>query len=104
MQFIYVLRPARPELVSHHPTKKEEAIIEEHVRYLKELEHRGIVLLAGRTTNEDERTFGVCVFEAPSEPVARDIMNKDPAVWQGIMNAELFPFRVTMMAENLARV
>ena len=104
MQFIYVLRPARPELVAHHPSKREEAILEEHVRYLEELEHRGTVLLAGRTANEDEGTFGVCVFEAPNEAVARDIMNKDPAVWQGIMNGELFPFRVTMMAESAARV
>jgi uncharacterized protein YciI len=104
MQYIYVLRPTRPEMLSHHPTKREEAIIEEHFRYLEELNHRGVVVLAGRTTTEDEHAFGICVVEAMSEPVARDIMNKDPAVWQGIMNAELFPFRVTMMAESLARV
>lgn len=104
MQFIYILRPACPEIVSHHPTKKEEAIVDEHFRYLDELNRRGIVQLAGRTTTEDESTFSVCIFEAPSEPVARDIMNKDPAVWQGIMNGELYPFRVMMMAGSAACV
>ncbi len=103
MRFIYVLKPTRAEMALHHPTKQEEAVIDEHLRYQEELNRRGIVLLAGHTATEDNRTFAVCVIEAPSEPVARDIMNKDPAVWQGIMNAELFPFRVTMMAEGALR-
>ncbi|NUM55268.1 MAG: hypothetical protein HUU46_16605 [Candidatus Hydrogenedentes bacterium] len=100
MQYVYVLKPARAEIALHRPTPAEEAVIEEHFRYQEELNRRGIVLLAGHTTLEDERAFALCVIEAPSEPVARDIMNKDPAVWQGIMTGELFPFRVTMMAEH----
>ena len=104
MQFIYLLRPARPDLMAHHPSKKDEAIIDEHIRYTEELEHRGILLFAGRTTTEDEHAFAICVIDAASEPIARDVMNKDPAVWQGIMNGELYPFRVTMMPEGVARV
>ena len=103
MQYVYMLKPTRPEMVLHNPTKQEEAVIEEHFRYQEELNRRGVVRLAGHTTAEDDKTFALCVIEAPSETVARDIMNKDPAVWQGIMNAELFPFRVTMTAECSTR-
>ena len=102
MHYLYLLRPTRPELATHPPTDKDEAILEEHLRYLEELEHRGIVVMAGHTTSEDAQSFEVCATEAASESAARDIMNKDPAVWRGIMAAELFPFRVTAMSASHA--
>lgn len=104
MQYLYLLRPTRPDFVSHRPSDKDEAILEEHLRYLEELEHRGIVVMAGHTTSEDAQSFELCAIEAASENAARDIMNKDPAVWRGIMTAELFPFRVTAMPSPHAHV
>lgn len=100
MQYVYVLKPVRAEMALHRPTQEEEAIVEEHLRYQEELNRRGVVLLAGHTTTEDDMAFAMCVIEAPSEPVARDIMNKDPAVWRGVMTGEIHPFRVTMLAET----
>jgi hypothetical protein len=52
------------------------------------------VILAGRTLTTDERGLGIVIFRAPSADAARAIMEGDPAVRQGVMRAELFPFRV----------
>ncbi|MCC6153059.1 MAG: hypothetical protein IT367_04840 [Candidatus Hydrogenedentes bacterium] len=104
MHYLYILRPVRPELVAFQPSDEDEAILEEHLRYLEELEHRGVLLMAGHTTAEGVRTFEMCAFQAESEGAARDIMNKDPAVWRGIMTADLFPFKVTAMATPHAQV
>jgi hypothetical protein len=36
------------------------------------------------------------VFVSASEQEARELMNGDPAVKQGVMKAELFPFNVAL--------
>jgi len=68
--------------------------MEKHVSYLTDLTDQGTLVMAGRTQNADERTFGIVIFLADSEGTARAIMNEDPAVESGIMTVELFPFQV----------
>jgi uncharacterized protein YciI len=96
-QFLYRLQTVRAELLKSGPTKEESALVEEHFNYLKNLTAKGVVILAGRTLTTDESTFGVVIFRAESEEAAREIMNDDPAVKNGVMRATLFPFRVVMM-------
>ncbi|MFA6243814.1 MAG: YciI family protein [Candidatus Hydrogenedentales bacterium] len=102
MQFIYIVRAVRVEMVTKKPTPVEARVLDEHFAYLQELARRGTALLVGRTTNNDENTFGLCVLEAESEPAARELMNKDPAVWQNVMTAELYPFRVALTANKFS--
>ena len=78
------------------PTAHEESIVGEHFQYLKRLAASGVVLMAGRTLNNDERTFGMIVFSASSKKEAAEIMRNDPAVRHGVMRAELFPYRVAL--------
>jgi uncharacterized protein YciI len=96
MQFLYRLRPTRTEMVTIGPTPEEEAIVDEHFAYLAALTERGVMVLVGRTQNNDEETFGLCIFQAESEDSARQIMNDDPAVKTGIMRARLYPFRIAL--------
>lgn len=56
--------------------------------------------MAGKTDGLDEKTFGIVIFEADSEEEAKLIMESDPAVAEGIMNAELFPYRVALMKNS----
>lgn len=79
------------------PTEKETAIAEEHFNYLKALNAKGVVILAGRTLTSDESSFGIVIFHAESEAAARRIMEGDPGVQKGIFRAEVFPFRVVLM-------
>jgi uncharacterized protein YciI len=97
MHYLYRIQPARPAMLSDGPTEEEEEITTRHFEYLQDLTMRGVVKLAGRTLNVDESSFGIVILEVESEAVARDIMNDDPAVKDGVMRAELFPFRIALM-------
>jgi uncharacterized protein YciI len=99
-QFLYVLRPARIEMLTAAPTEHEAAILDEHFAYLKDLVEQGALLLAGRTLNADPSTFGIAVLVAGSGDDARRIMENDPAVRGRVMRAELFPFRVALAAKD----
>lgn len=81
-------------MVTRGPTDEEASILSDHVNYLEGLTRQGVVLVFGRTQNNDSSTFGIVIFRAESEDAARSIMNNDPAVKKGIMRAELFPYKV----------
>ena len=98
--YLYKIQPTRLEMLTHGPTPEEAAIVSQHFLYLKDLAERGVVVLAGRTLNTDETAFGIAILHASSEEVACDIMNKDPAVEHGIMHAQLYPYRIAVMAKT----
>ena len=52
--------------------------------------------MVGRTRNTDHTTIGLVVFQADSEERATAIMQADPAVTNGVMKAELFPYHVAL--------
>jgi uncharacterized protein YciI len=81
-------------MVTIGPTDAEASIIEEHFNYLQSLTKQGVVLVFGRTENNDQSTFGIVIFRADSEDAARSIMNNDPAVKKGVMRADLFPYKI----------
>ncbi len=99
-QYLYRVRPARDGFLTS-PTPHEASAVEAHFRYLEELTRRGVVLLTGRTLNEDASTFGIVVFEAASDIEARTIMQADPAVAAETFFAELFPYRIALASPRL---
>lgn len=98
-QYLYRIRPTRLEMVQTGPTPEEQETISRHFAYLSELVVQGVVILAGRTLNTDESIFGIVIFNADSEESARRLMTQDPAVKDGVMRAELFPFRIAVAAK-----
>lgn len=95
-QFAYRIRPFRIGMLAEGPTEREARVVGAHFDYLQALTAAGQVRLAGRTLTADERSFGIVVFEAADEAAARALMEADPAVREGVMRAELFPFRVAL--------
>ena len=83
-------------MLADGPTAREAEIVGQHFAYLKRLTEGGQVLMAGRTLSTDERSFGVVVFTATSESLAQQLVDDDPAVRHGVMQAELRPFRVAL--------
>jgi uncharacterized protein YciI len=81
-------------MVTEKPTDEEASILSDHFNYLKSLTEQGVVLIFGRTQNKDASTFGIVVFRAESNDAARSIVNDDPAVKNGLMHAQLFPYKV----------
>jgi uncharacterized protein YciI len=99
-QFLYRIQPTRLEMLTHGPTEREAQILAEHFAYLSKLTEEGTVLMAGRTINADEHTFGIAVLVAATTPEASAIMSNDPAVKHGVMRAELFPYRVALWSRG----
>lgn len=93
-QFIYRIQPVRKEMLSKGYTPEEERTILKHRDYIDGLTRRGIVKLAGRTRTTGPESFGIVILESENLETARGLMNEDPAVSEGVMLAELFPFHV----------
>lgn len=98
--FISILKPLRADMLLTGPTPQEAETIGRHFAYLQELCRRGSVVLAGRTTTEDEHTFGVVIFKAESAHAANELVLADPAVAGKVMSATLTPFRIALLAAN----
>lgn len=96
-QFIYVLKLIPSLLNEKNWTEREEEIVARHFACLKELLKEGKLVLAGKTAGLVEKTFGIVILEVESEEEALDIMENDPAVLEGIMKAELFPYNIALM-------
>ena len=96
-QWLYYLKPARLGMVTEGSTPEEAETVSRHFAYLKDLTKKGVMILMGRTQNNDENTFGIAIFEAEDESAARRIMENDPAVIGGVMKATLHPYKIALM-------
>ncbi len=96
--YLYRIQPTRAAMLIEGTTPEEGAIIEQHFAYLQDLTAQGVVILAGRTLNTDPSGFGIVIFRAVDDDDARALMNSDPAVRQGVIRAELFPYRIALWA------
>lgn len=95
-QFLYVLRLS-PRLHDDRAwTDADNAAVARHFAQLKEATANGRVILAGRTLEPGDRTFGLVIFEARDEADARRFMESDPAVVAGVMTATLHPYAVAL--------
>jgi uncharacterized protein len=99
-QFIYVLRLV-PRLYDDKSwTREDNAVLERHFARLQEAAKSGQLILAGRTKEPGDKTFGIAIFKASDEAAARAFMQADPAVSAGLMTAELHPFAVALEHTN----
>lgn len=96
-QYLYTLIPTRGDMLADGLNDRENTIIGAHFEYLSDLREKGVVKLAGRTTNTDKSSFGVVIFEVQNEDAARQVMANDPAVQGSVLAAKLFPFRIALM-------
>ena len=83
-------------------TEEEKRIVGEHFSYLQELIGKGVLVMAGRTLNTDNSSFGIVVFRASSDEEAHGIMLEDPAVKNLVFRAELYPYRISLLKEENA--
>jgi uncharacterized protein len=95
-QYVYVLKltPRMQEATAW--TDSENGAIGRHFARLAKATDAGQVILAGRTTEALDKTFGLVIFEAENEEAARLFMESDPAVEANIMSATLHPYSVAL--------
>jgi len=95
-QFLYLLHVAPSKQVESAWTARDHAAVDEHFKRLQDATAAGKVVLAGRTNEPLDKTFGIVIFEAESEDAARKFMEDDPAVKAGVMTATLHPYGVAL--------
>ena len=95
-QFIYVLKLVPRLHADSAWTKEDNAVLERHFVRFQQAARSGQLILAGRTSEPGDKTFGIAIFEASDEDAARKFMESDPAVVAGLMTAELHPFAVAL--------
>jgi uncharacterized protein len=100
-EFIYVLRLVPRLYDDKNWTKEDNAVLERHFARFQEAIKSGQLILAGRTKEPGDKTFGIAIFRASDEAAARAFMEADPAVLAGLMTAELHPFAVALEHPNL---
>jgi len=98
--FIYVLHLVPRLYDDKNWTKEDNAVLERHFARFQEAIKSRQLILAGRTKEPGDKTFGIAIFEAPDEAAARAFMQADPAVSGGLMTAELHPFAVALERRN----
>lgn len=99
MHHIYILKLI-PRLINDEGwTDDDHAVVDKHFNRLQSLKETGKLILAGRTLNDDASKFGIVILNAEEEE-ARELMQSDPAIKEGIMTGELYPYRVALIAEN----
>jgi len=54
-------------MLTDSPSEEKSQTVEKHYLYLKNLTEKGIFLMAGRTTNNDESTFGIVILKTETE-------------------------------------
>lgn len=99
MQFMYVLQLTEKYRVLSNWGEESNNVIGVHFNYLKDLHAKGVMKLVGRTdlSIEEPDNHGIAIFVADSEEAAREIMNNDPAVVNGLMTAKLYPFSIALL-------
>ena len=95
-QYVYVLKLTPRMQAATAWTDTENGVIGRHFARLAKAADTGQVILAGRTTEALDKTFGLVIFEAESEEAARLFMESDPAVEANIMSATLHPYSVAL--------
>ena len=94
-EYIYLIHPLR-EGFFEQPTPQEVAIMEAHSQYLKRATEAGTVVLAGPCL---DKTFGIAVFHAGNQAIAKEFMFNDPAVKENVMMAELHPLHISFKGQ-----
>ena len=99
-QYVYVLHLTPRMHDKGSWTDVENGVIAEHFARLAKAAENGQVILAGRTTESPDKTFGLVIFEAESGEAARLFMESDPAVVANIMTADLHPYSIAVQRKR----
>jgi uncharacterized protein YciI len=92
--WIYFIHPPRDDFAETMTEAEGEAWGRHWVR-IQRLYREGRIVLVGPTLGRVNT--GICVFEAPDEAAALELMNGDPAIAEAFATGELRPFRVSLL-------
>ena len=99
-QFIYVLHLVPKYLDTKIWTEADNKIISEHFDRLKKLLAEGVIIIAGKTENWDEKMFGIVIYYSDSFETAKELAEADPAVKGGLMTVEVYRYKIALIQDS----
>jgi uncharacterized protein YciI len=93
-EWIYFIHPPREDF-AETMTEAEGEAWHRHWLRIQRLYLEGRIVLVGPTLGRINT--GICVFEAPDEASARQLMDEDPAIAERFATGELRPIRVSLL-------
>ena len=87
--------PPRPHF-DQDATPAEQALMDQHLAYWKELNEKGVCLFGGPVL-DPRGVYGVLAVRAVTEDEARALGNGDPAVKAGVITIEVAEMRVVFL-------
>ena len=99
-EFIYVLRLVPRLYDGQKWTQEDNAASDQHFIRFQEAIKSGQLILAGRTKEPGDKTFGIAIFRASDEAAARAFVKADPFISAGLMTADLHPFALALENSN----
>lgn len=99
-QYVYVLRLVPRVQDDAAWTDADKAAVSQHFQRLQQATAEGRVILAGRTAEPGDKTFGLVIFEAADDAAAQAFMESDPSVVAGVMTATLHPYKVALLRKS----
>ncbi|MBT3169170.1 MAG: hypothetical protein HN952_06015 [Candidatus Cloacimonetes bacterium] len=73
-------------------TQKEAEIFEQHTNYIQEKFNQNFLEFVGTSFEKDEEHFAIVIINATSKIEAKNIIDNDPAVKQGLLISHLTEF------------
>lgn len=98
-QYIYTVEASRLGMLDQ-ANEEELQILPEHNAYIEQLVNTGSGVFAGAVSEKNNQHFGMVIFQAEDDAVAKDILHNDPAVESRIMRGCLYPFRLSLWNES----
>ncbi len=99
-EYLYKLTPRKTDFIDNI-TPEEEEILQQHYTYLEKLLESEELILAGPCL---DGTLGLVILRTSSYDRAKQLMEGDPAVLNGVMEASLHPYRVSLMQKKSLRI
>lgn len=96
-EYLYKLTPKRNDFIET-VTPEDNRILSEHFSYLEKLLETKELVLAGPCL---DGSLGIVILRTHSHDRAQVLMENDPAVVDGVMEATLHPFRISLMQSEL---
>lgn len=103
MEFIYKTILVDRLYKEENWTEQDEKITSDHFNYLLDLKSKNQLVLAGKTAGLDLSTYGIVVFKANNLEEAKDIMNNDPAIKNGIMKGTLHEYSLAIFNSDFKK-
>lgn len=95
-EFVYVLKVTARLREEENWRENHRKTLENHFKYLKNLLSEGKLIMAGDTSVTEKSNVELVIIKAYTEEEAKNLMNNDPGIKEGIMEGSIYNFKISL--------